>query len=282
MQKIIQKPDLKTYLNIHHYLEDLYKHRKSTETDFSYELWAIELNIENRNYLRQLVVGRRSLKEPLARQMCERLNFKGIEAEYFMTLIYYSNAKSQSERNIHGIRLTQILRQEAPKDHVKMYQEFVSNPLYPKIQTVLSFKDIAKVTNSIAKVLNITEGQAEEALQFLESIGLAEKNSDHSWTALNRSFTIEDDIGNSSLLSYHEKSLQEAIRATALPKNERRYHSIIVPLSQDDFDSFNEDLRRFALEMRSKYDSDNLNGKKLFQANLNFYSISEGPAQPSL
>lgn len=279
MTQNVKKPDLFTYLNVNQYLEDLYTFRKAENRSFSYEAWAQELGFTNRSFLRQIVIGRRSLTEKTTQTLCEKMNFSTSEREYFHLLVLYSKSKTQEQRNLYGRKLLHLIKSDYPQTEVQNYYEFLSSPLLPRLQTLLSFEDIEKSTENLSALLGITPHKTESALQLLKKINMAESEVNgrglHEWKSLQKSFKIPDKVGDQALLSYHELSLKEAIQARDLPAQQRRYKSLLLPLSPHEFDEFLEDLQVFIQQTLRKYDVDDLRSRRLHQVNFNIHAVSE-------
>ncbi|MEK2689164.1 TIGR02147 family protein [Bdellovibrio sp. GT3] len=269
-----KKPLLRDYLNIAFFLHDLYQYRKATEEQFSYETWAHELGFQHRSFLRQVVIGRRALTDTTAKQICERLFFTQAEQEHFMILTHYSRARSSREREAFGKKLIQLLEQNYYQNEIEASEEFVSTPLIPRLQALLSLGDDAKTAEALAQFLNADSLQVAKGLMILTKLGLAESTPDgHKATVSN--FKVPNNLGSQALLEYHKQSLQEAIDARTLPHHLRRYKSMILPMSQEEFDSFLKNMDGFVKEQLHKFDTPKTTGRRLFQVNLNLFSVSE-------
>lgn len=274
----IAKPELRTYLDIHQYLEDLYRYRKQTEVNFSYETWAQELDIKNRSYLRQIVIGRRSITESTIKLLCDRLNFQGADREYFNLLVLYSKSRNQDQRNLYGRKLMQLLKSDYEQIEIQNYFEFVSTPLFPQLLTLLSFKDIDRSTQGLALLLKRSVGEIENTLLTLQRLKLAQKEGDSlQWQTTNHAFKVPDHLGSVALSEYHKQSLQEAIKAVRLPREQRRYKSLLLPLSGEEFSEFLEDLQTFVKQSLRKFDTNDLQRRRLHQVNFNIYSVTDEP-----
>lgn len=272
---VIQKPRLKNYLSIQHFLQDLYSYRKRNEPGFSYESWSQELDFNNRSFLRQVVIGRRSLTMETAQILKKRLNLEGSDNEYFDLLISYSRARTAKEKEAFGISMARLIKSDESQNEIADYAAFVSNPLHPRLQTLLSFSDIRKTPQNLAKILQRSESEIEQALHLLRNIGIAESDQDKNWKSLVRSFKVQEELGSQALLHYHRKALEEAIEAQTLPVQERRYRSLLLPLNPEELSEFMIELNEFAERMKRRFDVDSLKGRKLYQINLNSHSVSQ-------
>ncbi|WP_413290992.1 TIGR02147 family protein [Bdellovibrio sp. HCB337] len=277
MNKKITKPDLKTYLNIHDYLKDLYEFRKGTEPGFSYEVWAYELGLSNRSFLRQIIVGRRALTNQTSKVICDHLNLDSVEREYFNLLVLYSKARTAEDRNLYGRRLRQLIRLDYAQDEMKDSAKFVLKSLYPRLQTLLSFNDINKTVESLAHLLRLPVVEVAEALAELEGMDLVEKQiSDKvQWQAKTKSFKVPEQLGSEVLINYHRQCLNESLQAFSRPASERRYRSIMVAMSEEEFADYLKDLEIFVKQSLGKFDRDDFHGRKLFQLNFNLHAVTE-------
>lgn len=106
----MKAPEIFNFLSIQHYLQKLYEYRKSTEQRFSYQLWAEEVGVADRSYLRQVVTGQRTLNSELAHQIANQLRFEDLEYRYFILLTEYS-AADETSRNAIGIKLVELIKQ---------------------------------------------------------------------------------------------------------------------------------------------------------------------------
>lgn len=76
-------------------------------------------------------------------------------------------------------------------------------------------------------------------------------------------------------MDFHAQSLTEAIQAQRLPRDQRRYKAMLVPLNSQEFVQFMGELQSFVTETMKKYDTDDLRSRRLHQINFNIYAVSE-------
>lgn len=269
------KPDVMTYLSIHQYLANLYRFRKQTEKGFSYEAWARELGIKTKSFLHQIVLGQRAITPETLTIFLSKLKLSDLEKEYFKYLVHYSKAESQEEKNLYGQKLVSMIKSHYQQEEISHYYEFLATTLLPKLQTLLSFKDIDRRADGVAKLLKISSAEAAGALEKLKELGLAQTDEHGQWESQAKAFKVPDELGSSVVLQYHEQSLQEAIQAMTFTPDLRRYKSLLMPLKQSEFQSFLEELQNFVRQSLNKYDVDNLHERRLYQVNFNIYAVSE-------
>jgi uncharacterized protein (TIGR02147 family) len=272
------RPDIKCYINIHDYLKDLYYFRKNSEAGFSYEMWMLELGLKNRSFLRQIIVGRRSVTEETSRIIGTRLNLDTVDFEYFQLLVLYSNARSTEKRNFFWGKMRQLISPRIEPLEIREVQNFVLETLYPRLQLLLGFKNAPKDVESLAVLLKTSEAELEKALLRLEAMDLVQKTSELSgiqWQAKTKSFRVPQNIGSEVLLDYHQQSLEDAIQARKLSANERRYRSLILALTSAEFEEFMKDFEVFVQQSLNKFDNDDFAHRRLHQVNFNIHAVSQ-------
>ncbi|AHZ85744.1 DUF4423 domain-containing protein [Bdellovibrio bacteriovorus] len=268
------KPQLKDYLNVTFFLKDIYAFRKAHEDSFSYESWAFELGFEHRSFLRQVVIGRRALTDTTAAQISQRMFFTEAEREHFMVLYRYSRSRTQPERDLFGKRLMQILKDNYYQTEVEVSEDFLRSPLFPRMQVLLSLGDKAKTVEEMARLLQADVLEVEKGIVILTRLNLAEQVG-AGYRATVSSFKVPSSLGNEVLLNYHKNNLQEAISATNLPGHLRRYKSLILAMSQEEFEQFLKNMDAFVKEQLHRFDTSNeTESRRLFQVNMNLFSVS--------
>ncbi len=272
-----KKPNIKNYLYVNDFLKDLYLFQKQKDPKFSYELWAKQLGLNNKSFLRQIIMGRRALTDSTLKIFSDNLEFDHSEKEYFQLMVLYSKAKSAEQRNLYGREMRRFIKADYSQEEILNAQNFILKPLYPRLQTLLGFTDVEKNVDALSSLLKLPTQEIQAALAILEQLNLAEpvQTLDKiQWQAKTKAFKVPSDLGNESLLDYHEQSLKEAIKARSLDKNSRRYRSLLMALSEKDFEDFLADLEIFVKQTLSKYDSDEFLQRKLFQFNFNIHAVS--------
>ncbi|KHD88171.1 MAG: hypothetical protein OM95_10400 [Bdellovibrio sp. ArHS] len=268
-----KKPQLRDYLEASFYLRDLYNYRKATEESFSYESWAFELDFQHRSFLRQVVIGRRALTETTAQQIAHRLFTDPKEQRHFMILFHYSRSRSQQEREIFGQQLMQMLKDNYAQMEVEPSEDFLSSPLFPRLQVLLSLGDQHRSLQELSRLLQADSFEIEKGLLILTRLQLAQK-TETGYKATVNSFKIPNNLGSQVLLDYHQSNLQDAIKARSLPPELRRYKSFILALAPSEFEQFLKNMDAFVKEQLHRFDTSSQERRRLFQVSMNLFSVS--------
>lgn len=265
-------PDLFSCFNPQQYLLAVYNYRKATEDSFSYDTWAQELGMQNRSFLRLIVTGKRSLTPKMTAQICRRLGFDDSQVEFFQLLSESTRAKSATSRQFYEKQILRAMKVKRDHHDLQDYQEFVSDIHLPRVHALLSFTDISKTPENFAKILNLSESETLLKLKALEKFGMAKHTAD-GWEPLNRCFKISDHYTR-ALQEYHKRCLEIAADAMILPKEERRYRSLLLPLNAGDYESFHAELNHLIDRFLVVYDVKALEDRRLYQIHFSAVPVS--------
>lgn len=273
-----KKPVVFDYMEARAYLQDYYSYRKNSDEGFSYETWSVELKYSSRSYLRMVLIGKKKISDGFTSAFCQSQKFTKAESEYFEVLTRYSQSGTQSTRQAFSQKLFQILREHTGQSEVADYAEFVATPFLPRLLTMLSFQDIRPVPATFARLLGVDLHQVTSALEKLKAMGLAETENAEGeihWKSLKRRFKIPDQVGNQAMIGFHKQSLADASQALSESKENRRFKSLILPLSSDELNQLYTLLDSFSSEQIARFNSDNYQDRRLFQLNMNIHAVAE-------
>jgi uncharacterized protein (TIGR02147 family) len=267
------RPNPKKYLNIFQFLQDCYQQRKSQEKDFSYELWARELQASDKSYVRLMVLGKRPLNDKMIAAFAENLNLDASEKEYFTDLTHYTQSKSPEQKKVFGKKLIHSLKDDLQQLDVSAHYEFLSNPLLPRLQVMLSFQDLDQSAQSLSWLLGVPAEEIESGLQTLLKLKLIEDQAG-LLRPLKSSFKVSDHFGDLGLEAFYTQNLEEAQKAMQLPAKERRFKSLFLPLNIPEFDEFLGNLQGFVREQLVRFNPDTYADRKLYQVHMNIIPVS--------
>jgi uncharacterized protein (TIGR02147 family) len=274
-------PNLLEYLDVLKFLQDYFSWRKAHENGFSFETWAAELGFRSRSYLRMVLIGKKPVSEQFAQCFCRAGKLTIKEMAYFQILFKYSQAGKQIEKKFYGQQLIQILKDCSEREVIRDAIDFLSSPLYARLLVMLGFSDITPTAKTFARLLSTTEVEMSEALKKLNNLRLASSvkvDEELHWSTSHTNFDVPDDIGSVPLMRFHEVSLNDSIKAFHQPKDLRRYKSLLLPLTQEELQEFHLAVEDFASQQLVRFQAKTYSGRRLFQVNLNIFSIAE-PSQ---
>lgn len=268
------QPQLKNYLDVHQYLKDYYFYRKTLRRTFTYEVWSREIGVRDRSYLRAVVLGIRPLNDQLIEAIKKKLFKNERDQNHFRILAYYSQAKSKEQKNIFGQELLQYCNEELQQAEIKDNYEFLSNPLVPRLQTLVSYEDCPTSMKDLAECLKTDEGEIKAALETLERLELIQKAPNSVYKAKNSAFKVDDVFMSVGLRVFYENSFEDARKAIDLPKADRRFKTYYIAMNDQEFAEILEEFHVFMRAQMQKRNYQEVAGRKLFQLQMSAFAAS--------
>lgn len=265
--------EIKKYLNAYQYLQDCYQLRKQKQPEFSYALWATEMGASDKSYVRMMVLGKRHINSKMTECFAQNIQLSKEEREFFINLVHYTQSKTQEQKKLFGKKLMSLLRSEKERVEIQAHYDFLSNPLLPRLQVLLSFDDIDHSAKTLSWLLGVTTEEIAEGLSKLCEIGLI-KEENGRYKSARRSFNIPDNFGDLGLENFYIHNLEAAKEAIRLPKETRRFKSLFVPLNPTEFENFVANFQDFVRENLGKFDTDTYSDRRLYQVHFNIIPIS--------
>lgn len=260
-------PDVRSYLDASQFLRDFYAYKKKCDPKFSYDLWAKEMGLQSKSYLRFAVLGQRGISSVLTQRLSKYLNFDLIASEYFSILVLYSQCPDADQKALLGRRLTQLLRQDWPLVEDVIPTSVMASPMAITIRNILSYVDIPRTENFLSQLLGIELAEVESLLLLLQKENLVERRDDE-WIATHESIRVTDKTRGETL-QYHKRSLLRAIDCQSLPVETRHFRSVGLAMTEDEYKTYLDELDQFVRKTFSRYDSNHLREKRVYQMNFN-------------
>jgi uncharacterized protein (TIGR02147 family) len=273
------KLKIKNYLNIYQYLQDVYLERKAQDSGFSYEAWAQELRASDKSYIRMMVLGKRPLNAKMTGAFADSLQFEKEDRDFFFALTEYTQSKTQEQKNIFGKKLVSLLRSDLERLEIQAHYDFLSNPLLPRLQVFLGFSDLDQAPKNLAWLLQTTEEEIQGGIAKLLELGLIQKEKG-LLRPVQKSFKVADHFGDLGLEAFYTHNLEAAKEAIRLPKESRRFKSLLLPLNPEEFEKYLLNLQSFVSEQIYSFNPDELANRTLYQVHFNIIPVSAPSREP--
>jgi uncharacterized protein (TIGR02147 family) len=273
-------PQVRSYLDAYQFLQDVYQHRKSLSTaekKFSYEVWAQQMGLTSKSYLRFAVLGQRGISPELTQKISDNLGFEGLDKEYFSLLVLYTQTRQREQRALLGRRLTKLLRSESTMTEIRP-TGILSDPLTIAVRNLLSFNDIPRTEEFLHKQLEINPGELAQILEKLRSENLIEKQG-AEWVATSEDIKVSDKDHSETLL-YHKNCLLKAIEAQAKSPQERHFRSVGLAMTGEEYQRYLEQLDQFIKTVFADFNGDRFGQKRLYQLNFNLFPWTSPAGEP--
>lgn len=268
------KPYVKKYLDVFLFLQDSYQYRKNQDLTFSYDVWAKELGISDKSYVRFIVIGKRPINEKMTESLAHNLKLSDEDKKYFLTLVDYTQSKTRVQKELFGQKLISFLKSELDQIEIQAHYEFLSNPLLPRLQVFLSFHDLDQSSKNLSWLLGTSEEEIISGLRQLENLKLIQKSKDR-FVPIKKAFKVSDNFGDIGLEAFYKSNLDAAQAAISLPKSERRFKSLFLPLNAEEFEAFLTNMDTFTKEQLFKFNPDEYADRRLYQVHFNIIPVSQ-------
>jgi len=269
------KPNISDYLDYRKFMIDSYNFKKRNTKKFSYSRWAEKAGFKSRSFLRLVMLGERSLSSDSIRDVAKALELNKQETEFFFNLVSFNQSENFKNREFY---LSRLMKTNVAKKIVtiKDSYRFLTNPLTPRVQILLAVSGIEKTPERLAKILRASVLQVNQALESLKSLGLAYLDeTNQQWNTQTHKFSLPDSVGNIALQSFHQKSLDEAKNAMTLPSHTRHYSSVLLVLSESEYQALVKEYDDFEKSIMLKYSITDGKNKRVYQLNKNLIPVSE-------
>lgn len=277
----IQRPRAQDYLDAKQYLRDVYEWRKNSIAGFSFAAWADELGFKSRSFVRMILMGKRSITAAAIPLFIQGMEMDRAEADYFEKLVNFNQAPNVEAREHYARQLERHTRQNSTRSLVQDHYAFVSSQHGPRLLALLELKDCTRTAESLAQLLGLRVAEVRNLLDLLLRLGMAKREpntndeaTDH-WSATTPGFEIKNSYGDTALQTFHRKSLEEASSAINLPVNTRHFQSMIVPVSEEEYQIILQETYKFYESLFARFNSENGDGRRLYQINLNLIPVSK-------
>jgi uncharacterized protein (TIGR02147 family) len=157
----------------------LFQSKKGRNPAFSVRAWSKKLGFKNPSLLSDILNGKRRISPDVALRISENLEFDDNETRFFQSLVFLSNAKSESERTFYET----VVEKFMPERHKKVvsYSKFpeLKEWYYGVLDEMTCLADFKEDFAYLAKRLgpDVTPQGVELALKDLVTIGLIGRDS---------------------------------------------------------------------------------------------------------
>lgn len=264
------EPQVMNYSSAADFLREYYLFRKSSSRAFSFENWAREISYPHRSNLRLIVRGERGLPSQLEKILQDVIFKSARERKYFSLLCEIQRSKSLEKKSLL-MKKAQALREhrEVVVPNGPASYDLLSS-LYMTVY--LGFDDVEKTTKGLARILGKDETEIESCLEKLLAAGFVRSKTDKKgkkiWSIDSHYTVFKDDHGNPRLADFHRQSFMKAIAAQRLPQNKRRFDSLVLPMSSDNYSDMVQELDAFLDKLFYKYNTNEIRGKDLYHIQI--------------
>lgn len=264
------------YIDLQLFLTDYYKFQKKSDSRFSYQNWSEKLGLNNKTLLRMIVTGQRKITTKTLHIFRDNLQLTELEKQYFDILVDYSQAKNQQQKQALGVRLIELHRQNFQPAAIPADSVILNDVYGPIVLTIISSSQKALKIEDLENYLPVKKSYLEPILESLLTAGLIKAEGD-GYTATHNTFQIPQSFGHKNLRKFYEYWIQHSLKAIDLPAEIRRFRSVQVALSQEEFDETVDKFNDFILNLLSRFENNTIEGRHLYLMNTALFPLTVQP-----
>ena len=257
------------------FLADRYRSRKVADRRFSHRFIAERMGVSSSGWFADVVRGRIGLTPGNAVRLARLFGLKPSQADYFLTMVSHAQAMTAEEKSHYMQKLLSF--REVQGDLLgKDKLEFYSRWYHSAIRELLFFHRFEGDIEALAGKLSppIKPQEASESLQLLERLGFLEKAGKG---LRSRDATLKKDPAfPSEVLSRLLKTTMELAIAALdrFPKEQRNISALTLSLSDEGFETVQEEIRAMQQRIMAVMDRDD-RPTKVYQCNIQVFPLSQ-------
>lgn len=254
-----ERVELFAYLDYRVFLADYYQHKKATSR-LSYRSFSRKAGLRSPNYLKLVIEGQRNLTKAMALRFAKACRLEGAEAEYFLALVLFCQAKNLEERSL---RYQELKRFQHYRESFRLdltQDTYHSHWYLPAIRELVATKHFREDPVWIADTLcpRISVEEAETAVDTLLQLGLlCRDEAGRLQQATVSVSTGSDRVRSLHLKNYHRKLLEHAATSLErLPAVQRDIAAVTLRMGPNAIARLKERLQAFRRELMDLADAE--------------------------
>lgn len=236
---------------------------------------ATRSGFSNPSTLSMILSGKRKFTSKTAMKVAKGLRLQGRHKTYFLTLSLLDQADSVQEKNKLDATLVKLRSQKSQTKLELSQFRFLATWYYPVLYVMIGWQRFQNEPTWIANQLNqsLSQQQISTALNDLEKLGLIEY-IDNKWRQTGNTVTTGDRITSPAMLEYHRKMATLGAEALVLPRSQREFHGMTIPMSAATYEKIKARLIEFRTEL-SELLSEETDEESVYQINLQFFPLTK-------
>ncbi len=246
--------DITNYTDYRSFLSDYIAVKKAESRSFTIRKFCMRAGISTDNYLLRVLRKQRNLGHRTTERFIATLPLKGVDAQYFRTLVYLDSAKSTDEKNRY-LSEVESFRRKRKKTVSGIIDNSAMRHWYTiavwELASCYQFKLTPQSTvNALKKKISLS--QAQEAIQFLKDKGyLVQKNG--RLEQMGSPILSTDGVADAIVRINHKQTVEAALKAIDLPLNERGFYGLTLAINQKRLPELKQRLKKCIEEIQSEF-----------------------------
>jgi uncharacterized protein (TIGR02147 family) len=269
------------YSDFRKYLADYYADKKKGNPRFSYQVIANKAGIKNKGFIYNIIKGKKALLNSNIHKISQALGHTRYEAEYFETLIAFSQSKDIAGRSYIFEKMSTMKNRGKAKSKAQVLRkdqyDFYSNWYNIMVRLIIGMYEFKGDYKWLSKMVDppITAPQAKHSVQLLEKLGLISKRADGVYRISDLNIATGKDVTSVAFQNFHMACNDLAKRAfTKFPLNVRNMTGLSLGVSEDGYKRICEEIQNFQTKIIEITNADP-KADRAYQLNFQFFPTSK-------
>jgi uncharacterized protein (TIGR02147 family) len=273
--------DVFEYLDYRALLRDYYARMKARRRGFSHRAFSRRAGLGSPNHLKRVMDGARNLTHEMAGRFAQAMGLEGDEADYFVQLVQFGQARTSRERSAAYAKLASFTAYRRTRKLDLAHAAYHSTWYIPVVRELAGRRDFRAEPAWIAARLfpPIKPAEARAALRTLLEIRLLEAQPDGRVVQSSPLVSTGPEMHALHIAEYHRTMMARAAASIDLVASERRDISALTLLVsgsglrrvKQKIQRFRRELLRLALE--------EVEATQVIQVNFQLFPLSVAPDQ---
>jgi len=236
-----------------------YDYKKKTKPSFSYGVFAIDAHFTSTSYLIEIINKKKALSINSVLNVTIAMGLNKKETTYFETMVDYSKAKTDKNKNILYKRLIDQ-RGGAPGTLIGSEQfEFYSEWYHTVIRELVTMKSFNGDFKQLGKRVkpSISLAKAQASVKLLLKLGFLQKLSGGKYRQANSTLHTDNELTSYAIFDYQHACMRLASDAlNNLSRKVRDISTITAGLSEKGFNLYKKEIQEFRGRLAKIADDD--------------------------
>jgi uncharacterized protein (TIGR02147 family) len=268
-----QRPNVYEYTDYRAFLKAMI----AFETErgvFSYSKFALRAGFQSRSYLRTVITGKRNLSPDAICKVIVGFGMAYAEGESFKSLVHYNQASDFNSRRHYWEAFLKSKPKSQKSLKVSDVYSYLARMAYPILLILLRQSHVDHSVENLSNLTGLNATEINEALNTLTKLGAITPLLNGEYQVNADGFITSNDIPNIAIQAFHINMLERAKSCLSLHTSQREFQSMLVPLSEEEFQFIRSRIRSLVDEVDQKFGGKRPDSTKVYALNLNLIPLT--------
>lgn len=265
------------YLDYRILLQDLLEEKKSENSMYSHRMILSKIGVASSSLFCNVIKGRSNLTIMHVTKLAQLFGLSNEEEHYFKLLLYFSKAKSSSEKNDF---FNQMIKYRKLKGRSITTEErtLFSKWYYPVIYAITEYHSITDNYGQIGSYIRpaLRDYEVKECLKTLTQLGLLSQDKNGQYHHSEAILTTGDEIQSMYVTQYQMHMIDLAKHAIEkINPEERDISGVTFSISREKYSLLKSEFQAFRKKIMQIASDDGLSSEMVVRCNLQLFPLTK-------